>query len=224
MQPLNIPATSAAVSGSPLQNLLLPCLRSAVFVALITGVLYPLATTGVAQVLFPYQANGSLIRQGKEIVGSELICQVFDGESYFHSRPSATTAPDPLDASKTIPSPCNALASSGSNQGPSSAALIDAVKERATAYRQMNDLPADAAVPVDAVTASASGLDPHISLANAERQAVRVARGRGLTLDQVQQLLSQQAEGRVLGLFGEPRLNVLNLNLALDAASKATAQ
>ena len=221
MNTLNTPH-AAANPGLQLRGLLMPCVRNAVFVALVTGVLYPLATTGVAQLLFPYQANGSLIRQGSVVTGSELICQAFSKAIYFHPRPSATTAPDPQDASKSVDSPCNASASSGSNQGPTNTALIDAVGQRAAAYREINGLAAEAPVPVDAVTASASGLDPHISLNNARQQAPRVAQARGLTLPQVQALLAQHTESRTLGLLGEARINVLRLNLALDALKAAS--
>ena len=211
------PAPVAQVAASPLQGLLGPCVRGALFVLLITGVAYPLATTGVAQLVLPYQANGSLIRQGAVVVGSEHIGQWFEGAAYFHPRPSATRTPDPRDASQTVAAPYNAAASSGSNLGPTNPALIASVQERVAAYRQANGLAADAAVPVDAVTASASGLDPHISVANAQLQAVRVAQARGLSLALVRQLVQQHTEGRVLGLLGEPRVNVLRLNIALDA-------
>lgn len=214
IQTANVPAESAA---SPLKGLLGPCVRGAVFVLLVTGVAYPLLATGVAQLLLPTQANGSLIRHGDAVVGSALIGQAFSSAGYFHPRPSATSASDPQDADKTVDAPYNAAASAGSNHGPTNAALIDAVKQRAAAFRQANGLAADAPVPVDAVTASASGLDPHISRANAEAQAARVAQARGLDADRLQQLLDTHTEPRVLGLLGEPRLNVLRLNLALDA-------
>lgn len=217
MNTLPISAPVAQAAASPLQGLLGPCVRGALFVLLITGVAYPLATTGVAQLVLPHQANGSLIRQGAVVVGSEHMGQWFEGAAYFHPRPSATQAPDPQDASKSLAAPYNAAASSGSNLGPTNPALIASVQERVAAYRQANGLAADAAVPVDAVTASASGLDPHISVANAQLQAARVAQARGLSLALAQQLVQQHTEGRVLGLLGEPRVNVLRLNLALDA-------
>lgn len=204
---------------SPLRGLLGPCVRGAVFVMLLTGLAYPLVTTGVAQWLLPHQAYGSLIRQGGQVVGSQLIGQWFADAQHFHPRPSATTAPDPQDASKTVSSPYNAAASAGSNQGPTNQALIDAVRQRVADYRAANGLPTDAAVPVDAVTASASGLDPHISLANAQAQLPRVARARGMDEAALQRLLAQHTEGRVLGLLGEPRVNVLRLNLALNSAA-----
>ncbi len=199
-----------AINPSPLAGLLGPCLRGAIFVALVTGVAYPIATTGVAQLLLPAQASGSLIERGGAVVGSRLIGQDFTQAQYFHPRPSSTA-----DA------PYNASVSSGSNQGPTNAALIAAVSQRSAAYRQVNGLPADAAVPVDAVTASASGLDPHISLANARLQVARVAQARGMSQDALQTLLAQHTEGRLLGLIGEPRVNVLTLNLALDTQTGA---
>ena len=213
--PLSVPALPA--TASPLQGLLGPCVRGALFVLLITGVAYPLATTGVAQLLLPHQANGSLVERGGAVVGSALIGQWFEGAAYFHPRPSATTAPDAQDASKSVAAPYNAAASLGSNQGPTNPALIANVQQRVAAYRQANGLAQDASVLVDAVTASASGLDPHISLANAQLQAARVAQARGLAVARAQQLVQQHTEGRVLGLLGEPRVNVLRLNLALDA-------
>jgi K+-transporting ATPase ATPase C chain len=183
---------------------------------LVTGLLYPLAVTGLAQVLFPRQANGSLIlgsaapgdasrAPARAIMGSALIGQPFDAPRYFWGRPSATA-----------PFPYNAAASIGSNLGPSNPALLDAVKARVAALRAAdpgNTLP----VPVDLVTASASGLDPDISLAAALYQVPRVARARGLPAETVRQLVEQHAQGRQFGIFGEPRVNVLQLNLALDA-------
>lgn len=212
------PAIAADAPMTPaLKGLLGPCVRGAVFVLLITGVVYPLLTTGVAQLALPQQANGSLVEQGGAVVGSALIGQSFTGAPYFHPRPSATSAADPQDASKTMAAPYNAALSAGSNQGPTNPALIEAVAARAAAYRQANGLALDAKVPVDAVTASGSGLDPHISVANAQLQIARVAQARSLTAAQVRQLVERHTEGRVLGLLGEPRVNVLRLNLALDA-------
>lgn len=193
------------ITGSPLSGLLGPCLRGAIFVALITGAAYPLLTTGVAQLTFPQQANGSLIHNNQGITGSRLIGQAFASPLYFHPRPSATT-----------PEPYNAGASSGSNLGPTNPVLLTSVHERVATYRKINGLAADIPVPVDAATASASGLDPHISPANAQLQAARVTLMRGLPPEAVQTLLTRHTEGRWLGLLGEPRINVLTLNLALD--------
>jgi K+-transporting ATPase ATPase C chain len=182
-----------------------PGLVALLFFTILTGVVYPLVTTGLAQVIFPDQANGSLIRDASGIViGSRLIGQPFSGEAYFHPRPSA--AGDGYDGS----------ASSGSNLGPTSADLQASVEERVAAYRQENGLAEDALVPVDAVTSSASGLDPQISIANALLQIPRVAAARGLSGHEVRTLVDEHTEGRLLGILGEPGVNVLELNLALD--------
>jgi len=172
--------------------------------SLLTGLVYPLAVTGLAQAMFPAQANGSLIRQDGRIVGSALIGQPFADPRYFWGRPSATA-----------PFPYNAAASSGSNFGPSNPALMDAVRARIAALRAA-DPGNTQAIPGDLATASASGLDPHISVAAALYQAPRVARARGLTSEAVAQLVAQHVEGRQFGFLGEPRVNVLKLNLALD--------
>jgi K+-transporting ATPase ATPase C chain len=184
-----------------------------VALTLITGLVYPLAMTGIAGLIFPRQAQGSLIERDGKVVGSELIGQVFTSDKYFHGRPSATTAPDPKDATKTIPAPYNAANSGGSNLGPSNKALIDRVQGDIEALKKEN--PA-AAVPADLVTTSASGLDPHISPEAALFQVPRIAKARNLPEDRIRQLVEDNAEGRFLGLLGEPRVNVLLLDLALD--------
>jgi K+-transporting ATPase ATPase C chain len=200
-----------------------PVIVSALFFMVVTGIAYPLATTGVAQLLFPDQARGSLIENGGQTIGSGVIGQYFTKPEYFHGRPSATSGPDPSDPSKTVDQPYNAGASAASNQGVLSKKLLDAVAERTKAYREENGLAADAKVPVDAVTASASGLDPDISIANARLQASRVAKARGMSAEEVLSLVDQQTTARQLGVLGDPRINVLQLNLALDAASKGRA-
>ncbi len=183
----------------------------------ITGLAYPLAMTGIAQVVFPHQANGSLVEKDNKVIGSELIGQNFAGAGYFHGRPSATTDVDPQDPTKTVPAPYNAANSSGSNAGPTSKALIDRVKEDLDKLKAEN--PA-APVPMDLVTTSASGLDPDISPEAALFQAPRVARERKLPEEQVRQLVQTNITGRWMGLLGEPRVNVLQLNMALDALPK----
>lgn len=180
----------------------------------VTGIIYPLAVTGIAQAVLAAQANGSLVTRNNQVVGSELIGQNFTSDRYFRMRPSATSTPNPLDQTKTIDAPYNAANSSGSNLGPLSKKLIDRVKTDAEALaKEANTKP----VPVDAVTTSASGLDPHISPAFAMLQVARVARTRSLSPDRVAGLVVQHTEGRLLGILGEPRVNVLKLNLALDA-------
>jgi K+-transporting ATPase ATPase C chain len=183
---------------------------------LITGLVYPLAMTGVAGLIFPRQAQGSLVERDGKVVGSELIGQVFTSDKYFHGRPSATTAPDPKDATKTIPAPYNAANSGGSNLGPSNKALIDRVQGDIEALKKEN--PATP-VPADMVTTSASGLDPHISPEAALFQVSRIAKARNMPEDRIRQLVEDNTEGRFLGLLGEPRVNVLLLNLALDRIS-----
>jgi K+-transporting ATPase ATPase C chain len=190
-----------------------PAIVVLVALTLITGLVYPLAMTGVAGLIFPRQAQGSLIERDGKVVGSELIGQVFTSDKYFHGRPSATTAPDPKDATKTVPAPYNAANSGGSNLGPSNKALIDRVQGDIEALKKEN--PA-APVPADLVTTSASGLDPHISPEAALFQVPRIAKARNLPEDRIRQLVEDNTEGRFLGLLGEPRVNVLLLNLVLD--------
>lgn len=186
---------------------LLPALRLLAVLTVLLGIAYPLAITGVAQAVFADQANGSIVRVDGEAVGSSLVGQVFTGDEYFESRPSA--AGDGYDAT----------ASAASNLGPNNPDLLATVEERAVAYRERNGLVADAEVPVDAVTTSGSGLDPHISVANARLQAERVAEARGLPVDDVLALVDEHTDGRTLGFLGEEGVNVLELNLALDRAS-----
>jgi len=187
-------------------NEIIPSLRMLVVLSVLTGVAYPLVMTGIAQVAFPHAANGSLIVVDGKSVGSELIGQPFDDPKYFWSRPSATS-----------PQPYNGASSGASNQGARNPALADAVKDRIKALRDA-DPDNKAPVPADLVTASGSGLDPHISVAAAEYQASRVAKARGLSEQQVRSLVAANTEGRTLGVLGEPRVNVLALNLALDRA------
>ena len=183
---------------------------------LITGLAYPLAITAVAGVIFPKQAEGSLIEKDGKVVGSALIGQEFKDEKYFHGRPSATTTADPADATKTVPAPYNAANSSGSNLGPTSKALSDRIKEDDDKLKAENpSMP----VPVDLVTTSGSGLDPDISPEAALFQVPRVAKARNMPEDRVRQIVADKTEGRLAGFLGEPRVNVLALNLALDAAA-----
>ncbi len=193
-----------------------PALVLLVALTLITGLAYPLAITGLAGLLFPEQAAGSLIERDGRVIGSELIGQDFTTDRYFHGRPSATTAPDPADASKSVPAPYNASNSMGSNLGPTSKALIERVKEDAA---RLGKDGSPGGIPIDLVTASASGLDPHISPEAAYFQVPRIARARNMQQDRVRQLVEQHIEGRTLGVLGEPRVNVLALNLALDRAA-----
>src|SRR5277367_86439 len=190
-----------------------PAIILLVALTLITGLAYPLAMTAIAGVIFPKQAEGSLIERDGKVVGSALIGQEFKSDKYFHGRPSATTAPDPADSSKTVSAPYNAANSGGSNLGPTSKALNDRVKEDVDKLKAENP---SAAVPVDLVTTSASGLDPEISPEAALFQVPRVAKARNLPEDRVRQLVEDNTEGRLFGLLGEPRVNVLLLNLALD--------
>lgn len=202
-------------------GVLRPVVVSAIFFMVVAGIVYPLATTLVAQILFPEQARGSLIERGGTEVGSRLAGQSFTRPEYLHGRPSATTAPDPADPAKTVDRPYDGASSGASNQGPLSRAWLATVAARVQAYRKENGLAPDADVPVDAVTASGSGLDPDISLENARLQAARVARARGLPVERVLSSIDRHLSGRQFGLLGEARINVLELNLALDEAAAA---
>jgi potassium-transporting ATPase KdpC subunit len=182
----------------------------------ITGLIYPLAITGIAELVFPYQAQGSMIERDGHIIGSVLIGQNFTDDKYFHGRPSATTAPDPKDASMTVAAPYNAANSGGSNLGPSNKALVDRVKADMEKLKRDNT---STPVPADLVTTSASGLDPEISPEAALFQVPRVAKARNMTENRVRQLVADHVEDRFIGVLGEPRVNVLKLNLALDELS-----
>jgi K+-transporting ATPase ATPase C chain len=194
-----------------------PAIMMMVLLTVITGIAYPLAMTGIGQALFPKQANGSLIEKDGKVIGSSLIGQNFAGPVYFHGRPSATSDTDPNDSAKTVSSPYNAASSTGSNLGPTSKALMDRVKGDVDTLKAESDQP----IPVDLVTTSASGLDPDITPAGAEFQVARVAKARGMSPDAVRQLVAQATEGRTFGVLGETHVNVLRLNLALDAAQAA---
>lgn len=195
-----------------------PALVILTALTLVTGLVYPLAMTGLAGLIFPYQAKGSLVADKGQILGSRLIGQTFTQDRYFHGRPSATTAPDPKDATKTVPAPYNAGNSGASNYGPTNKALIDRVKEDVAKLHAENP---GAAVPPDLVTTSGSGLDPDISPEAALFQVPRVAKARKIPEDQLRALVTSHVEGRTLGLIGEPRVNVLDLNLALDRLAKS---
>jgi len=190
-----------------------PAIVLVVTLTLITGVAYPFAITGIAQVIFPYKAQGSLLERDGKVVGSALIGQEFTSEKYFHGRPSATTAPDPNDSTKTVPAPYNAANSGGSNLGPTSKSLIERVQGDIEKLKQENP---SAPVPADLVTTSGSGLDPDISPEAALFQVPRIAKARNLPENVLRQLIAANTSGRFLGLLGEPRVNVLELNLALD--------
>ena len=193
-----------------------PAIIILVLLTLITGLAYPLAMTAIAGAIFPKQARGSLVERNGEVVGSALIGQEFKDDKYFHGRPSATTAPDPADATKTVSAPYNAANSGGSNLGPTSRVLI----ERLTADRKILDQAepelAGKPIPADMLTTSASGLDPEISLAYAALQVRRVAAARGVTEEQISAVLARHIAGRTLGILGEPWVNVLELNLDLQ--------
>ena len=193
-----------------------PAIVFVVALTIITGLFYPFVMTGVAGVIFPYQAQGSLVGRDGKVVGSALIGQEFTGDGYFHGRPSATVAPDPNDASKTVPAPYNAANSGGSNLGPTNKALIERVQGDVDKLKQENP---SVPVPIDLVTTTGSGLDPEISPAAALFPVPRVAKARNMPEDRVRQLVDEHVEGRTLGFLGEPRVNVLALNLALDRAA-----
>jgi potassium-transporting ATPase KdpC subunit len=204
-------------------GLVRPVLISAVFFMVVTGLLYPLLTTIVSQLLFHRQAQGSIITEKGVGVGSAIIGQWFTKPEYFHPRPSVTTGTDPNDSSKTVDQPYNAANTSGSNLGSTSKKLVDAVAGRVEAYRKENGLGTTDPVPVDAVTASGSGLDPDISVANARIQAKRVAAARGIPEQQVLTLLDTHTQGSQFGVLGYPRVNVLEVNLALDNIAPQTS-
>src|SRR5215469_18655208 len=194
-----------------------PAIVILVALTLITGLAYPLAMTGLAQALFPYQANGSMIERSGHVVGSELIGQVFSDDKYFHGRPSATNTPDPNDPTKNVDAPYNAANSGGSNLGPTSKTLADRLAGDVDKLKAENPgMP----VPVDLVTTSGSGLDPHISPAAALFQVPRVAKARNMPEERVREIVEAHVESRFLGLLGEPRVNVLALNIVLDQAAQ----
>jgi K+-transporting ATPase ATPase C chain len=192
-----------------------PAIVLVVILTLITGLVYPLAMTGIAEVIFPKQSQGSMVEADGKVVGSALIGQEFTSDKYFHGRPSATTAPDPNDSTKTVPAPYNAANSGGSNLGPTNKALIDRVKADVDKLKAENP---SAPVPIDLVTTTGGGLDPHITPEAALFQVPRVAKARNLPEDRLRELVNAHVEGRLLGLLGEPRVNVLALNMALDGA------
>jgi K+-transporting ATPase ATPase C chain len=195
-----------------------PAITMIVCMTILTGLAYPVAMTGIAQAIFPHQANGSLIERDGKVIGSALIGQNFTSATYFHGRPSATTDTDPNDATKTVPAPYNAANSGGSNLGPTSKTLVDRVTNDVRARSAENP---GTPIPIDLVTTSASGLDPDISPAAALFQAARVAKARNLPEARVRQLIQDHTVDRIAGLVGEPHVNVLELNLALDALTKA---
>lgn len=198
-----------------------PAIVLFILFTLVTGLAYPLAITGIGEKFFPHQANGSLIEKDGKVIGSGLIGQTFTSDRYFHGRPSATVDVDPNDSSKTVPAPYNAANSGGSNLGPTSKSLIDRVQADTDKLKAENP---NVAVPVDLVTTSASGLDPDISIAAALFQLPRVAKARGLSTDTLNQLIAAHIKPRWLGIIGEPVVNVLKLNLALDALAATSTK
>ena len=196
-----------------------PAIMMIVVMTIITGLIYPLGITGIAQLVFPHQANGSLVEKDGKVIGSELIGQNFTNDKYFHPRPSATTEPDPNDPSKTVPTPYAADNSGGSNLGPTSQPLVDRVKDDAEKLKAENP---STPIPVDLVTTSGSGLDPDVTPAAAECQVPRVAKARNLPEEKVRALVGEMTQDRTLGILGEKRVNVLKLNLALDALASST--
>lgn len=192
-----------------------PAIVMIVVTTVVTGLAYPLAMTGVAQALFPHQANGSLVEKDGKVIGSSLIGQSFTTDRYFHGRPSATTGTDPNDATKTVAAPYNAVNSMGSNLGPTSSTLMTRIKGDAATLQAENP---NAPVPIDLVTTSGSGLDPHISPDDAYFQIPRVAKARGIDEAKLRTIVDAAVEGRELGVLGEPVVNVLALNRALDAS------
>jgi K+-transporting ATPase ATPase C chain len=206
-----------ALGNTKMIKHLRPAIMLTVLMTALTGLAYPLAMTGLAGRLFPYQAHGSLIERDGKIIGSELIGQNFTSGGYFHGRPSATTDTDPNDSTKTVPAPYNASNSGGSNYGPTSKALVDRVKDDSGPLAATNP---SAKIPVDLVTTSASGLDPDITPAAALFQIPRVAAARGLPEDQLRRLVEDNTTSRLLGVLGEPHVNVLKLNLALDKLAR----
>ena len=193
-----------------------PAILVLTVLTLITGLAYPLAMTGIAGAIFPKQAQGSLIEKDGKVIGSALIGQEWKEDKYFHGRPSATLAPDPADSTKTVSAPYNAANSGGSNLGPTSKALADRLKEDVEKLKAENP---NTPVPVDLVTTSGSGLDPDISPEAALFQVPRIAKARSLSEDRVRQLVAENTRGRLAGILGEPRVNVLALNLALDSVT-----
>ena len=191
-----------------------PAIVMMAVLTILTGLVYPLAITGIAQLVFPHQANGSLIEKDGKVIGSELIGQNFTKPEYFHGRPSATTEPDPKDPTKSVAAPYNAANSSGSNAGPTAKSLVERVQADAKALKEENP---NAPVPIDLVTTSASGLDPEISPAAALFQVPRVAKARGREETEIRRLVQLHTEVRTFGVIGEPRVNVLQLNMVLDA-------